>query len=310
MTIPPKTRCGFVSVIGLPNAGKSTLVNALVGQKVSITSQKAQTTRCRILGIVCHEIENDDGILEKSQIIFIDTPGVFDAKQKIERAMVGAAYEALQDSDAILHLIDAGHKNALGRNAIIQEKFPENRPVFLALNKTDAVKKPILLDLAGSFNEAFDYTATFMISALKEKGLDRCLDALAAALPEGAWHYDEDDVTDMPMRMMAAEITREKIFRQLHEELPYAALVETENWEEFDNGDIKIDQIIYIQKGSQKAIVLGKGGSRIKELGTHAREELEDIIGRRVHLKLFVKVQENWPDRPESLRLMGLDTNE
>lgn len=309
MSTHPITRCGFVSVIGLPNAGKSTLVNALVGQKVTITSGKAQTTRCRVLGIVCHEHENDDGALEQSQIIFIDTPGVFEAKEKIERAMVGAAYEALEDSDAILHLVDAGHKNAAMRNTIIQEKFSKNRPTFLALNKIDTVPKAALLDLTTDFNAAYDYTATFMISALKERGLGRCLDALAATLPEGPWHFDEDEVTDMPMRMMAAEITREKIFRQLHQELPYAALVETENWEEFDNGDIKIEQIIYIQRDSQKAIVLGKGGSRIKELGQKSREELEEIMGRRVHLKLFVKVQENWPDRPESLRLMGLDAN-
>lgn len=292
---PPK--CGFVSVVGLPNAGKSTLINALVGQKVSITSKKAQTTRCRVLGIALHG---------NAQIIFVDTPGVFAAKKNMEHAMVGAAFDALEESDLALHIVDAGIKAPVERNAIISDRIPDNKPAFLALNKVDSVAKEPLLKLSAHMNEAKDYTATFMISALKEKGLDALLDTLAAHLPESAWHYDEDDVTDMPMRLMAAEITREKIFRQLHDELPYSVLVETESWENFDNGDVKISQAIYVQRDSQKAIVLGKRGSRIKTLGQYAREELEDILGRKVHLKLFVKVRENWPDRPESLALMGL----
>lgn len=291
------TKCGFIAVIGLPNAGKSTLINALVGQKVSIVSKKAQTTRCRVLGIALHE---------NAQMIFIDTPGVFDAKKSMERAMVGAAYEALEESDCILHLIDASQKNPLERAKIIQDKLPKNVPVFLALNKIDTIKKETLIKLAQTFNESFDYTATFMISALKEQGLQHALNAMANALPESPWHFDEDEVTDMPMRMMAAEITREKIFRQLHDELPYAVLVETEQWEDFDNGDVKINQVIYVQRDSQKAIVLGKGGSRIKQLGQQSREELEELLERKVHLKLFVKVKEDWPDRPESLALMGL----
>ena len=297
MSNTPETRCGFITVIGLPNAGKSTLINALVGQKVSIVSKKAQTTRCRVLGISLHKA---------AQMIFIDTPGVFEAKEKIERAMVGAAFEALEESDCILHLVDASQKNPLERAKIIQSKLPKNRPVFLALNKIDSVKKEDLLALTQAFNDSFDYAATFMISALKQQGLEHALDTMTPALPVSPWHFDEDEVTDMPMRMMAAEITREKIFHQLHDELPYAALVETESWEDFDNGDVKISQVIYVRRESQKAIVLGKGGSRIKELGQRSRTELEELLERKVHLKLFVKVMENWPDRAESLALMGL----
>ena len=298
MSEAAQTRCGFIAVIGLPNAGKSTLINALVGQKVSITSKKAQTTRCRVLGIALH---ND------TQMVFIDTPGVFDAKEKMERAMVGAAYEALEEADCVLHLVDASAKDPLAANEVLLQKLKKcGQPVYLALNKIDTVKKESLMVLAQSFNAELDYAATFMISALKNQGLDKTLSTLSEALPQSEWHFEEDEVTDMPMRMMAAEITREKIFRQLHDELPYAALVETEKWEEFDNGDVKINQIIYIQRDSQKAIVLGKGGSRIKQLGQQSREELEVILGRKVHLKLFVKVMENWPDRPESLTIMGL----
>ncbi len=290
-------RCGFIAVIGLPNAGKSTLINTLVGQKVSITSKKAQTTRCRVLGIALHG---------DAQMVFIDTPGVFDAQGKMERAMVGAAYEALEESDCIVHLVDASQKNALGRAKIIQDKLPKDGRVFLALNKIDTVKKPDLLATSQSFNESFDYKATFMISALKDQGLETTLRTLSDALPESPWLFDEDEVTDMPMRMMAAEITREKIFHQLHDELPYSALVQTEEWEEFDNGDVKISQVIFIQRDSQKAIVLGKGGSRIKQLGQQSRTELEDLLGRKVHLKLFVNVMENCTDRPESMEIMWI----
>jgi len=292
----PAQKSGFVAVIGLPNAGKSTLINALVGEKVAITSKKSGTTRCRILGIAMHET---------AQIIFIDTPGVFDAKKTMDRAMVGAAFEALEEADMILHLIDAGSKKD---QSDIIAKLPKNRPVYLALNKVDTIAKEKLLTLAADYNAKFDYTATFMISALKKKGLDDLRDCIAAALPTAPWPFDPDDVTDMPMRLMAAEITREKIFRQLHDELPYATLVETEKWENFDNGDVKINQIIYVQRDSQKAIMLGKGGSRIKTIGQDARKELEEMLERKVHLKLHVKTRENWPDRPESLEIMGLNT--
>ena len=290
--------CGFISVIGLPNAGKSTLINTLVGQKVSIVSDKKQTTRCRVLGIMIHN--------SCHQMIFVDTPGVFDAQKTMEQAMVGAAFDALEEADAILHLVSASEKNALDKAKIITEKLPKDRPVFLALNKTDQVKKEGLLKLSQSLNEAFDYKATFMISGLKNQGLDHMLGMLSKEMPKSDWHYNEDEVTTMPMRLLAAEITREQIFNQLHQELPYAALVETESFEYFDNGDVKIHQVIYVQRDSQKAIVLGKAGSRIQKIGKAARLELEDMLDRKIHLKLFVKVQENWPDKIENFSLMGL----
>jgi len=294
----PETTCGFISVIGLPNAGKSTLINQIVGQKVSIVSPKKQTTRCRVLGITIHD--------DAHQMIFIDTPGVFDAKKTMEHAMVGAAFDSIDEGDCILHLVSANEPGALEKAAIIEARLPKNKPVFLALNKVDAIQKEKLLTLTQTLNERFDYKATFMISALKNKGLDRMLDTIAKDMPQSEWHFEEDEVTTMPMRMLAAEITREKIFNQLYRELPYAALVETEEWEQFDNGDIKITQAVFVQRDSQKAIVLGKGGAQIKKLGKAAREELEEMMGTKIHLKLFVKVKENWPDNPENFGLMGL----
>ena len=298
MSDSAETSCGFVSVIGMPNAGKSTLINQIIGQKVSIVSPKKQTTRCRVLGIMIHN--------EKDQMIFIDTPGVFDAQKTMEHAMVGAAFDALDEGDCILHLVSANEPGALEKAKIIERRLPTNKPVFLALNKIDAIQKEKLLTLTQELNARFDYKATFMISALKNKGLDRMLDKIAEEMPKGIWHFDEDEVTTMPMRMLAAEITREKIFNQLYRELPYAALVETEEWEQFDNGDIKITQAVYVQRDSQKAIVLGRGGSQIKKIGQAARQELEEMMGCKVHLKLFVKVKENWPDNPENFGLMGL----
>jgi GTPase len=293
------TRCGFVSVLGLPNAGKSTLVNALVGSKVSIVSKKVQTTRCRVLGIAMH----DD-----TQIILMDTPGIFMPKKTLEKAMVGAAWNTLDQADAVVHLVDATNNKALQTNEIIAEKLPKDKKCILVLNKIDAVSKPELLKIATAFNGRFNYEATFMISALRKNRTDDVLSFMAGLMPESEFIFDPEQSTDMPMRFMAAEITREKIFHQLHEELPYAALVETEEWENFDNGDYKISQVIYIQKESQKAIVVGKGGSRIKELGAAARTEMEEIFGAKVHLKLHVKVQENWAERVENLALIGLDS--
>ena len=299
MSAEAETACGFISVIGLPNAGKSTLINHLVGSKVSIISKKRHTTRNRILGIVLHN---------QAQLILIDTPGIFDAAgaRPMERAMVGAAFEALDESEAAVHLVDASLKNPLGQNKDIIEKLPKNKPVILVLNKTDLVHKPDLLKFATEFNEAFDYDATFMVSSLKGQGTDKLLDHFTTHLQPGPWMFDEDQITDMPMRMMAAEITREKIFNQLHKELPYAAMVHTENWEQFDNGSVKIEQVVFVERDTQKAIVLGKGGSRIKQIGSEAREELEELLDMRIHLKLFVKVQDKWAERSENLRLMGL----
>ncbi len=293
-----KTRFGFVSVVGLPNAGKSTLMNALVGSKVSIVSKKVQTTRMRVLGIALHE---------QTQLVIIDTPGIFQAQKTLEKAMVSAAWETMSEGDVVMHLVDVSTKNYLKKNEMIIRGLPKDRPVFLILNKTDAIKKEALLTITQELNALFDYKATYMISALKKQGLKQLLNGLSDLMPEGQWMYEEDQITDMPMRLMAAEITREQVFRQLHEEVPYSVFVETEHWEQFDNGSVKISQLIYVQRDSQKAIILGKGGARIKKIGQRSREELEEIMGCKVHLKIFVKVQENWQERAEIYQLMGLD---
>ncbi len=294
-----QTRCGFVAVVGLPNAGKSTLINHLVGSKVSIVSHKVHTTRMRILGIALHK---------GAQIILVDTPGIYDASKKgtLERAMVGAAYEALDDADAVLHIVDAAPKHLGEQNKALVEKLPKNKPSVLALNKIDKTSQENLLKHAQGLNDHHPYDATFMISSLKGHGTEKVLDHFAQNLPEGPWVYEEDQITDLPMRMMAAEITREKIFNQLHKELPYATFVQTESWEQFDNGSIKINQVVYVERDTQKAIVLGKGGSRIKQIGQEARLELEEIFDARIHLKLFVKVQDGWAEKPENLREIGL----
>lgn len=293
-----KTKCGFAAIVGLPNAGKSTLTNALVGQKISIVTRKVQTTRTRVMGILTEG---------HSQIILVDTPGVFKPKKTLEKAMVKAAWDALPDADVILHIVDAAARNALDDNAMIIDRLNEKAVNFLVLNKVDKVDKPALLELAAKLNERFGYAATFMISSLKKNGLDAMLKEIANNIPEGPWMFEEDQVTDMPMRMLASEITREKIFEQLHQELPYDIMVETEGWENFDNGSVKINQVIYVQKESQKGIVVGKGGSRIKKIGEQARRELEEMFEMRIHLKLHAKVQENWAERAENYRLMGLE---
>jgi GTP-binding protein Era len=293
----PKKSCGFACILGLPNAGKSTLVNYLVGQKVSIVSHRVQTTRTRVLGIAIHD---------NAQVLLVDTPGVFDAQKTMERAMVAAAYDAIENADCVVHLVDASKKNAAIDNAELLKRLPHNIPVILVLNKIDQTKKPDLLALAQALNDQHNYKSTYMISALKGHGTDDLLKGLADVMPVGPWHFDGEEITDMPMRLMAAEITREKIFNRLYRELPQSSYVETESWENFDNGDIKITQLVYVQRDSQKAIVLGKGGSQIKNIGQESREELEEILGTRVHLKLFVKVQENWSEQAEILQKIGL----
>lgn len=291
-------RCGFVSVIGLPNAGKSTLVNALVGAKVSIVSRKVQTTRARLLGMA---------ISGQTQIILIDTPGIFQPRKTMEKAMVSAALSSFEDGDFILHLVDVTQKNALERNRLILEGLEGRKNVILVLNKIDSINKPELLARTQEFNEVFPYMDTFMLSALDGRGVQDLALYFEGKLPEGPWHFPEDQISDAPMRLIAAEITREKIFDRLHQELPYSIFVETESWEAFDNGSIKIAQIVYVEKESQKGIVLGKGGSRIKIIGQAAREELEQMLDTRIHLKIFVKVQENWSERSENYRLFGLE---
>jgi GTP-binding protein Era len=293
-----KTRCGAVTLIGLPNAGKSTLVNALVGGKVSIVSRKVQTTRMRVVGITAYE---------EAQIILIDTPGVFEPKKTIEKAMVSAALDALHEGDVILHIVDVSDRKVLAHNQIIHRSLPAGVPVVLVFNKVDCIAKEELLALAAAFNEVYDYKQTFMISALKKSGLPALMKGLAAFLPEEPWRFDEDQMTTMPMRLLAAEITREKVFEQLHQELPYSIFVQTEAWEDFDNGDVRISQMIIVDKDSQKGIVLGKQGSRIKQIGEAARKDIEEIMGVPVHIKLFVKVQQNWQEKAEHYQSMGLN---
>lgn len=296
-----QTRCGFAGIIGAPNAGKSTLVNQLVGAKVSIVSPKVQTTRVRVMGIVNHG---------GTQVIFVDTPGIFAPKKRLEKAMVAAAWQGAADAEVLVLLVDVskGRINSDTR-AIIDRLKNNGRKCILALNKIDLLKKEKLLELAAALGDEGIFTDVYMISALTGDGVARLMDDIAARMPAGPWMFGEDQISDMPMRLLAAEITREKIFLQLGDELPYASTVETESWEEFDNGSVKVSQTIYVMRDTQKAIVLGKGGTRIKKIGQAAREELEEILERRVHLSLFVKVREKWTDDPARYSAWGLDFN-
>ncbi len=296
-------RCGIVAVIGAPNAGKSTLINALVGSKVTIVSSKPQTTRTVVRGIAMHD---------RTQVIFADTPGIFLPRKKMERAMVGAAWSSEKDADAVMVVVDALKGKPDGSTRHIIEKVAENRagrPCILVLNKADKARKENLLLLAATLNKEFAFDATFMVSALREDGVKDILSWLSRKLPAGEWAYPEDDVSDMPMRLMAAEITREKLFRGLHEELPYGLTVETEEWENFEDGSIRIGQVIFIARAAHKPILLGRAGTQIKEIGEESRRELETILETRVHLNLFVKVQENWQDDPDRYAPWGLDSS-
>ena len=298
MTANPGQRAGFVAIVGAPNVGKSTLLNRLVGAKVSIVSPKVQTTRTRVLGI-CIE--------GPAQIIFIDTPGIFKPRRRLDRAMVAAAWIGTADADEVLLLVDASR--GLDRNtaAIVKKLKRTERTVILAINKVDLVNKPDLLALAAELNEAGAFTDTFMISAETGDGVADLTALLAGRVAAGRWLFPEDQISDMPGRLTAAEITREQLYLQLHKELPYAAAVETESWKDQDDGSLRIEQVVYVERGSQKAIVLGMKGSRVKSIGEAARKELEEIFGRRVHLFLFVKVRGNWGDDPERYRDLGLD---
>jgi len=292
-----ETRCGFCAIIGAPNAGKSTLVNALAGAKVSIVSHKVQTTRSRLRAIV---------IAGASQIVFVDTPGIFKPKRTLDEAMVEGAWSGASEADAVVLLADV--RKGLNDEvlAIIEGLRKYGIQAFLALNKIDLVKAETLLDLARTFNEAFAFRETFMISALNKSGIDRLKDKIAGLMPAGPWLYAEDQIADVPLRFIAAETTREKVYERLHEELPYSSTVETENWEERKDGSVRIDQVIYVERESQRKIVLGKNGQTIKLLGRAARLDLEKAFERRVHLFLFVKVREHWAKDPERLRAMGL----
>ena len=289
-------RSGFVAILGAPNVGKSTLLNRLVGAKVSIVSPKVQTTRTRILGI---RIENE------VQVVFIDTPGIFRPRRRLDRAMVAAAWGGASDADRILLLVDAAKGIDPDTDAIVHRLQKSGRTAILVLNKVDLTRKPKLLELAARLAARGLFTETFMISALTGDGVADLLRFLAADMPEGAWLFPEDQISDMPLRLLAAEITREQIYLQLRQELPYSAAVETERWEERDDGSVRIEQVVFIERRSQKAIVLGERGQRIRALGEAARRELESILDRRVHLFLFVKVRGHWGDDPERYRDWG-----
>lgn len=291
-------RCGFIAIVGAPNVGKSTLLNRIVGSKVSIVSPKVQTTRTRVLGIAQHD---------QAQLIFIDTPGIFTPRRRLDRAMVAAAWTGAGDADTTLMVIDA--KRGIDRDSerIIARFKTDGRRVVLVLNKIDLVKKADLLAQISRLDAEGIFSETFLVSAETGDGVADLLDALAARVPEGPWHYPEDQLSDMNDRLLAAEITREKLYLQLHQELPYAATVETEEWEEGPDGSVAIRQVIFVERDSQKGIILGKGGARIKQIGAASRLELEEILERRVHIFLFVKVREKWGDDPDRYRDWGLD---
>lgn len=292
------TRSGFVALIGAPNAGKSTLVNQLVGTKVSIVTHKVQTTRALVRGIVIHD---------QSQIVLVDTPGIFKPKRRLDRAMVTTAWGGAKDADLVLVIIDSQSGLNEEAEAILDSLKETRRPKILVLNKVDRIEPPTLLKLASDANEKVKFDRTFMISALKGHGCKDLLEYLAETVQPGPWYYPEDQISDMPMRQLAAEVTREKLYLRLHEELPYSSTVETERWEEKKDGSVRIEQVIYVERDSQKKIVLGHKGETIKAIGQAARKEISEILEQPVHLFLFVKVRDNWGNDPERYREMGLD---
>lgn len=297
------TRCGFVAVLGAPNAGKSTLVNTLVGAKVSIVSPKVQTTRTIVRGIA---------LQEQSQVVFVDTPGIFETpRHKLDRAMISAAWTGAEDADVLLLVIDGARRLEGNAKAILKAlaKRQNTRPtnVMLVINKVDAAEKEPLLELTAELNAALTFSEIFMVSALTGDGTERILDVLAKSMPQSPWLFPEDEISDMPQRLLAAEITREKLFLSLHQELPYDCAVETESWQERKDGSARVDQIIYVTRDSQKPIVLGKGGKHIKHVGEQSRRELEDLLGRRMHLFLHVKVEPKWREKRAHFSAWGLD---
>jgi len=291
-------RCGYVALVGAPNAGKSTLLNLLVGTKLSIVTPKVQTTRSRVLGIA---------LRGEAQLIFIDTPGIFAPKRRLDRAMVAAAWAGAEDADIVVVLVDAARGVDDDTRGILERLKGTQCRRVLALNKIDLVKREKLLPLANELAQLCDFERVFMISSTAGDGTADLAAFLSAAVPEAPWLYPEDQLTDLPQRLLAAEITREQLYLQLHQELPYAAAVETEQWEERQDGSVKISQVIHVQREGQKAIVLGKGGAQIKKLGAAARAELERLLERRVHLFLFVRVTPEWAEDRERFQAMGLD---
>ncbi len=294
------TRAGFVALIGEPNAGKSTLLNRMVGAKVSIVTHKVQTTRARIRGVAMEG---------ESQIVFVDTPGLFQPRRRLDRAMVAAAWGGASDADVVVLLVEAHRGMSEGVERILEglTEIAKGRKVALAINKIDRVEAPVLLGLSKKLNDRFDFAETFMISAEKGHGVDTLRQWLAHEVPQGPWLYPEDQIADLPMRMIAAEMTREKLTLRLHQELPYQLTVETEAWEERKDGSARIDQLIYVIRDGHKGIVLGNKGETIKAVGKAAREEIETFLGRKVHLFLQVKVRANWLEESERYTEMGLD---
>lgn len=295
-----KTRCGFVALIGAPNAGKSTVTNNFVGSKVSIVSPKVQTTRTQVKGI---------GIYKNTQIIFIDTPGIFKPKRRLDRAMVASSWSGVGDADIVVLVVDAKRGFDDETRAIINKLNKNKIEAILLLNKIDLIQKEKLLSLSAELNAAGKFKETFMVSALNGEQIDDFYQYLADKLPESPWYYDEDQISDMPLKLLAAEIVREKLFLYLHHELPYALTVEPELWERREDGSVRAEITIYVERDSQKIIVLGKGGTMIKKIGQAARKEIEDLLEERVHLFLFVKVRENWIDDPARYKDWGLNFN-
>jgi GTP-binding protein Era len=291
-------RCGFVALIGAPNVGKSTLINLLVGTKVAIVSHKVQTTRALVRGIA---------IAGEAQLIFVDTPGIFAPRRRLDRAMVTTAWAGAHDADVVSVLLDAKRGLDEETGALLERLADLRQPKLLLLNKVDLVDKPVLLALAEQANARGSFAETFMISALSGDGVPEVKAWLAAHVPPGPWLYPEDQITDAPLRQLAAEITREKLFLRLHQELPYQSTVETEAWTERKDGSVRIEQTIYVERESQRKITLGKGGQTIKAIGAEARKEIAEVLERPVHLFLFVKVREGWSDDPERFREMGLE---
>jgi GTPase len=297
---PSRTRCGYVALIGAPNAGKSTLLNRLVGQKLAIVTPKVQTTRSRLLGIA-----TDAG----TQLIFVDTPGIFAPRRRLDRAMVAAAWAGASDADVTVLLVDAAHGIDDDTTRITARLKNTRAPGILALNKIDLVRRDTLLGLTERLSQLAEFSRIFMISGLTGDGVDDLRDHLTRLAPEGPFLFPPDQLSDAPERWLAAEVTREQVFLQLHDELPYSATVETESWEERPDGSVRVQQVIYVRRPGQRAIMLGEGGKRIKTIGARARAELGAMLDRKVHLFLFVKVRENWLDDPERYRAIGIEFN-
>ena len=293
-------RAGFVSLIGAPNAGKSTITNNFVGSKVSIVSPKAQTTRTIVKGI---------GIYENTQIIFLDTPGIFKPKRRLDRAMVASAWSGMNDADMVVLVVDAKKGFDEQTQSIVSKLNKNSIEAILVLNKVDLIQKEKLLELSAKINVAGKFTETFMVSALTGQNIEDFYKYLADNLPESPWYYPEDQISDMPLKLLTAEVVREKLFLYLRQELPYAITVEPELWERREDGSVRAEMTIYVERDSQKTIVLGKGGSMIKKIGQSARKELEEMLEERIHLFLFVKVRENWGDDPARYTDWGLNFN-